>query len=91
VAVTVRNNYQGTVEVWMLHDGAREHLGTVLGGSTSTFTVPGSRIVSGRIRLIGQPVGAAGQAFSGPLTVARGDNVTFTIQPVLANSYGEVH
>ena len=90
VAVTVRNNYAGNVEVWMLHDGTREHIGLVLGTSAQTFTIRGGRLVSGRIRLVGEPVGGTGRAFSGPLTVSRGENVTFTIQPVLANSYAEV-
>lgn len=91
IAVTVTNNNLADMDVYAVADGGLPiRLGTVTAVSSATFTARPSMFPTGTLRLAASPIGGNGVARSGPLLVAGGQSVNFTIQPILSASYGTV-
>lgn len=89
--VVVDNHNFADVEVFVVRD--REvsmRLGMVNGASAAKFDVDPSLFPTGTIALVARPIGARGEARSGPLVVSAGQTVTFTIEPDLRASMATV-
>lgn len=71
------------MDVFTLRNSQRVRLGTALGASKSTFTIP-STLVNGLtpLRFIADPIGGRRASVSQEITVAPGDTVMMTIPPV---------
>jgi hypothetical protein len=82
VVVTVRivNHSQLDVTIYLVHDGARDRLGTVTAASTSAFAVRGRSLASGDFTLVADPVGARRTSTTERLNVLQGMEFIWTIE-----------
>lgn len=83
----IENHHWLDVDVFVLHDGQRSHLGSVSATSTSVFTLPRSMIGSmGEVRLIADPVGERGTLTTDIIVVKPGTQVYWTLESSLDRS-----
>lgn len=83
----VENHHWLDVDLYVLHDGQRGHLGTVTATSTKVFTIPRSMIGSmGEVRLIADPVGERGTLTTDIIVVKPGTQVYWTLESSLDRS-----
>jgi hypothetical protein len=85
VGLDVRNQNFLDVDIFSIVDGFSTRIGAVTGNGSRHFLLDpmtGSR----DFHLIAVPIGGAGRASSGPLAVAPGQTIVFTVGAVLQNS-----
>jgi hypothetical protein len=87
VLVTVKNQNVNDVDVFLLVNGIRQRLGTVVSQGSGNFEIPWDRIgPSSGLSLIVAPIGAPGAYRTGQLTVQPGAQIALAVAPVLRNS-----
>jgi len=86
VALVVQNQNFYDMDLYVVSEGLATRIGDVTGNTTARFTLDPSFFPSSELRIIGTPVGGNGRASSGPLNVAPGQTITFTIASVLRQS-----
>jgi hypothetical protein len=86
VGLIVQNQNFYDMDVYVVSEGLATRVGEVTGNSTGRFTLDPSFFPTSEIRVIATPVGGNGRASSGPLNVAPGQTVTFTVASVLRQS-----
>jgi hypothetical protein len=86
VGLVVQNQNFYDMDLYIVSEGLSTRIGDVSGNSTARFTLDPSFFPTSELRVIGTPVGGNGRASSGPLTVAPGQTITFTIGAVLRQS-----
>lgn len=91
VSLTVNNDAVSAMNVYVVSSGgSSSRVGSVSGGSSATFKLDPSYFPNGQIVVIARPTAGQGEASSGPLLVARGKRVTFTVRSDLRNSTATV-
>jgi hypothetical protein len=80
LTVRVVNHSQLDATIYLLHDGARDRLGSVTAASTSTFSVRGRSLASGDFTLVADPLGATRTTSTERLNVLQGTEFTWTIE-----------
>jgi hypothetical protein len=88
--LVVKNDNFSDVDVYVVGSGLPTRVGTVTGHSTARFALSPSQISSPDFRVVATPIGGNGRASSGPLIVSPGQTVTFTIGPMLSQSFATV-
>lgn len=87
VIVTVRNQNVNDVDVFLLLNGVRQRLGTVVSQGSGNFEIAWDRIgPANGLSLIVAPIGAPGVYRTGQLTVQPGDQIALAVAPALVNS-----
>ena len=86
VGLVVQNQNFYDMDLYVVSEGLATRIGDVTGNSTGRFTLDPSFFPSSELRIIATPVGGNGRASSGPLNVAPGQTITFTIAPTLRQS-----
>lgn len=80
LTVRVVNHSQLDATIYLLHDGARDRLGTVTGASSASFSVRARTLGSGEFALLADPVGMRLTATSETLRAAQGTEFTWTLE-----------
>ncbi len=80
LVIRVVNRSQADLAIYLVHDGARERLGTVTAASTATFPVRAGRLATGDFSLLADPVGSARTSTSETLHVGQGTEFTWTLE-----------
>jgi hypothetical protein len=92
IAVHVINRNWIDVMVYVSHGGVRTRLGLAVASTTTDFSVPLRLLGAGReYRLQGHPVGVPTEISTETLVGQPGDNVTWQLEPVFAQSTVVVH
>lgn len=86
VGLVVQNQNFYDMDVYVVSEGVATRIGDVTGNSTARFRLDPSFFPSNELRVVATPVGGNGRAFSGPLNVAPGQTIVFTIASVLRQS-----
>ncbi|HEY2027244.1 MAG TPA: hypothetical protein VGG78_09550 [Gemmatimonadaceae bacterium] len=86
ITLVVRNNNFNDVDVYAVSSGLATRIGTVTGNSSATFTLNPSLVSPTDFRVVATPIGGNGRASTGPINVAQGQTIEFTIGPVLSQS-----
>jgi hypothetical protein len=90
VRVRVENNNFADMDVYVVSEGIASRLGTVTGNSTQQFVLNRSFIPAQDLRIVATPIGGNGRASSGPILVQPGQEIDFTINPLLRASSASV-
>jgi hypothetical protein len=87
-ALTIRvvNNSRLDAAIYLVHDGARERMGTVTAVSSASFPLRGRLLATGDFFLVAEPIGARGVLNSERLSAAQGSVFTWTIDADLRRS-----
>jgi hypothetical protein len=80
LVIRVVNRSQLDAIVYLVHDGARDRLGTVTAASAGTFRVRSRQLPSGEFVLLADPVGATRVSTSEPLRTSQGSEFTWTLE-----------
>src|SRR5689334_6632075 len=86
VGLVVQNQNFYDMDLYVVCEGLATRVGDVTGNSTARFTLDPSFFPTNELRVIATPVGGNGRATSGPLNVAPGQTINFTIASVLRQS-----
>jgi hypothetical protein len=86
VGLVVQNQNFYDKDLYVVSEGLATRVGDVTGNTTARFTLDPSFFPSNEIRIIATPVGGNGRASSGPLNVAPGQTIQFTIASQLRQS-----
>lgn len=86
VGLVVQNENFYDMDVYVVSEGVATRVGDVTGNSTARFRLDPSFFPANELRIVATPVGGNGRAFSGPLNVAPGQTIRFTIGPTLRQS-----
>jgi hypothetical protein len=87
VAIVVQNHNWNEVNVYILHDGVRDRLGTVTAASTQSFVVPLRRFgPSAVFRLVAMQIGSNDTYQTETLLVQAGQQITYTLESDLRRS-----
>jgi hypothetical protein len=86
VGLVVQNQNFYDMDVYVVSQGVATRIGDVTGNSTARFRLDPSFFPASELRVVATPVGGNGRAFSGPLNVAAGQTIVFTIASVLRQS-----
>ena len=80
-ALTIRvvNNSRLDAAIYVVHDGARERVGTVTASSTSSFPLRGRSFATGDFTLVAEPVGLRRAVNSERLNTSQGTVFTWTL------------
>jgi hypothetical protein len=85
IFVKVANNNFLDMDVYAVTNGVQTRLGMVTGNGTGSFVI--DRSLGGQdVRIVATPIGGAGRATTGALSVSPGQTIDFRIGPVLSNS-----
>ena len=90
VGLVVQNQNYADMDVYVVADGLATRLGTVTGNSKGQFRLSPSFFPTNELRVVATPIGGNGRATTGLLNVAPGQQIDFTIAPVLRQSFGSV-
>jgi hypothetical protein len=90
VGLVVQNQNFYDMDLYVVSEGLATRIGDVSGNSTARFTLDPSFFPSSELRVIATPVGGNGRASSGPLNVAPGQTINFTIASVLRQSSASI-
>ena len=90
VGLVVQNQNFYDMDLYVVSEGVATRVGDVSGNTTARFTLDPSFFPSSELRIIATPVGGNGRASSGPLNVAPGQTIMFTIAPVLRQSSASI-
>lgn len=82
VVLTIRvvNHSQLDATVYLVHDGTRDRLGTVIAASASAFPVRARTLANGDFTLVADPVGAMRTSTTERLHVNQGTEFIWTIE-----------
>jgi hypothetical protein len=80
VAVRVVNRSQLDVTIYLLHDGARERLGTVTASTTATYSVRTRTLATGDFALLADPVGGTRTWTTERLSASQGSEFVWTLE-----------
>src|SRR4051812_6811917 len=80
LTVRVVNHSQLDATIYLVHDGARDRLGSVTAASTSTFAVRGRSLATGDFTLVADPLGATRTTTTERLNVLQGTEFIWTIE-----------
>jgi hypothetical protein len=86
VTVRVVNHSQLDATIYLVHDGARDRLGTVTAASTSAFAVRGRSLATGDFTLVADPLGATRTTATERLNVLQGMEFIWTIESDFSRS-----
>ncbi len=86
LALHVANDNFLDMDVYAVSDGVATRVGTVTGNGARDFRIRGSLAINGDLRIVATPIGGAGRASTGSLSVAAGQTIDFRIGSTLANS-----
>lgn len=86
VTVRIVNRSQLDAAIYLLHDGARDRLGTVTAASTASFTVRARTLGSGDFALFADPVGVLQGTSTERLHVGQGTEFVWTIEADFSRS-----
>jgi hypothetical protein len=86
----INENYLD-VNVVVVSGGTRRRLGTVSGNSTGDFLIDWNLAEGRPITLLGTPIGGAGFASSGSLSIGPSEAIDFKIAATLRQSTASVH
>ena len=90
VGLVVQNQNYSDMDVYVVADGLATRLGTVTGNSKEQFRLDPSFFPTQELRVVATPIGGNGRATTGVLNVSPGQQIDFTIAPVLRQSFGSV-
>ena len=90
VMVSVVNNFALPVEIFARGSGTVVRLGTVHPGMTASFVVPHSVLATTTIELEARSSSTSRVGRSGPLILAPGSNVDFTVTSTMFNSTANI-
>ena len=79
VRIRVVNNSRLDAAIYLVHDGARERMGTVTASSSSSFPIRGRTFATGDFALVAEPVGLRRAINSERLNVGQGTVFTWTL------------
>ena len=79
VTIRVVNNSRLDAAIYLVHDGARERMGTVTASSSSSFPLRARTFATGDFVLVAEPVGSRGAVTSERLNAAQGTVFTWTL------------
>ncbi|HET9581410.1 MAG TPA: hypothetical protein VFP76_01155 [Gemmatimonadota bacterium] len=86
VTVIVTNHNVLDVTVFGVAGSQSQRLGIVSTSATESFQLPRGLFTASGLRLLIDPVGAAGGVLTDELQVAPGDTVSLTVMPILSAS-----
>lgn len=86
VGLVVQNQNFYDMDLYVVSEGLATRIGDVTGNTTAHFTLDPSFFPSSELRIVATPIGGNGRASSGPLNVAPGQTINFTIASVLRQS-----
>jgi hypothetical protein len=80
LTVRVVNHSQLDATIYLLHDGARDRLGTVTAATSVNFAVRARSLASGEFALLADPLGSMQTTTSERLHVNQGSEFTWTLE-----------
>jgi hypothetical protein len=80
LTVRIVNHSQLDATIYLVHDGARDRLGTVTAASASAFAVRGRSLASGDFTLLADPIGSMRTSTTERLHVNQGTEFIWTIE-----------
>jgi hypothetical protein len=86
LTVRIVNRSQLDATIFLLHDGARDRLGTVTAASASDFAVRARALANGDFMLVADPVGATRTSTTERLHVNQGTEFIWTIEADFSRS-----
>jgi hypothetical protein len=86
LTVRVVNHSLLDATIYLVHDGARDRLGTVTAASTSAFTVQGRSLATGDFTLVADPLGRTRTVTTERLNVLQGTEFVWTIEAEFSRS-----
>lgn len=92
IAVRVESHNFADVVIYLDLNGSRFRLGLAGGERSTVFFVPWRRVATtGRIQLIGDPIGGTSVVTTGELAVRPGSMVVWTLESPLSRSFAAVY
>ena len=86
-AVLIAKNLSNDpIELRTVALGQSRYIGSVAPGESTSILLDPTLLPSGDLYIVGIPASGRGRALSGPLAVAKGNKIQFTIQPSLSTS-----
>jgi hypothetical protein len=86
IAVQVVNRSQLDATIYLLHDGARERLGTVTAATTANYSVRTRMLASGDFALLADPIGATRTWTTERLSASQGSEFVWTLESDFSRS-----
>jgi hypothetical protein len=80
LTIRVVNHSQLDATIYLVHDGARDRLGSVTAASSSAFSVRGRSLATGDFTLLADPLGATRTSTTERLNVLQGTEFIWTIE-----------
>jgi hypothetical protein len=79
LTIRVVNNSRLDAAIYLVHDGARERMGTVTASSSASFPMRARSFATGDFTLVAEPVGLRRAVSSERLNAAQGSVFTWTL------------
>jgi hypothetical protein len=79
LTIRVVNHSRLDASIYLVHDGARERMGTVTASSTASFPLRTRLLATGEFTLVAEPVGSRRAASTERLSAAQGSIFTWTL------------
>jgi hypothetical protein len=86
LTVRVVNHSQLDATIYLVHDGARDRLGSVTAATTSEFTVRGRSLATGDFTLMADPLGGTRTVTTERLNALQGTEFIWTIESEFSRS-----
>ena len=86
LTVRILNHSQLDATIYLMHDGARDRLGTVTAASASDFAVRARALANGDFTLVADPVGSTRTSTTERLHVNQGTEFIWTIEADFSRS-----
>ena len=84
--VVVRNDYLGELDVYAITGSIRTRIGSISGGRTASFRIPGSLLIRPEIQFQVDPVGPVAPFSYRPIAVGPGNMIELSVAPTLQMS-----
>ena len=84
LTIRVVNNSRLDAAIYLVHDGARERMGTVTASSSGSFPLRSRTLATGDFTLVAEPVGSRRAVNSERLNVGQGSLFTWTLDTDLS-------
>jgi hypothetical protein len=92
VPLNVVNHHWLDLTIFVIHDGQRTRVGTVLGSGAATFYLPRRILGQGdEIQLLADPIGSQEQVTTQTLVVQPGQYIQWTVEDGLSRSSAGVY
>ena len=92
ITISVENRRWDDVVVSLVRDGTRERLGLLVAGSSSSFSLPYSRVANaGRLALLVSPIGGRRAYLTEGLLLRPGSAVALTVTPLIRQTWVSVY